>query len=72
MDSQSFPIAIVGIGCRFPGDSDSPDRLWRLATDAKNTWSMWPEARLNESAFYDPKVERLGTVCILRVSINYI
>lgn len=67
MDSQSFPIAVIGIGCRFPGDADCPDRLWRLAIDAKNTWSTWPEGRLNESAFYDPKVERLGTVRALHL-----
>ena len=27
---QAEPIAIVGIGCRFPGGATSPDRYWQL------------------------------------------
>src|ERR1700743_2026647 len=28
--AQTQPIAIVGIGCRFPGAEDGPDSYWRL------------------------------------------
>jgi len=28
------PIAIIGIGCKFPGGAHGPDRLWRLLLDA--------------------------------------
>src|SRR3954469_25466365 len=27
------PIAIVGIGCRFPGGANDPQQFWRLLTD---------------------------------------
>ena len=31
--SQHEPIAIIGIGCRFPGDANSPDAYWKLLHD---------------------------------------
>src|SRR5882757_5134233 len=39
------PIAIVGIGCRFPGGVHSPDDLWRLLTDGGEVLSGFPDDR---------------------------
>ncbi|WP_207709994.1 type I polyketide synthase [Actinomadura macrotermitis] len=39
------PIAIVGIGCRYPGGVASPDDLWRLLDDGVHTISDFPEDR---------------------------
>ena len=30
LPNQLEPIAIVGIGCRFPGGAASPDEFWNL------------------------------------------
>ncbi|MCW6011239.1 type I polyketide synthase, partial [Micromonospora sp. CPCC 205371] len=38
-------IAIVGIGCRFPGGADHPDTLWRLLTEGRDAIGAVPPER---------------------------
>ena len=33
---QTEPIAIVGIGCRFPGGVNNPESYWNLLRDGVN------------------------------------
>jgi acyl transferase domain-containing protein len=54
------PIAIVGIGCRFSGGADSPEKLWKLLASGKSTWSTVPESRWNAQAFFDANPEQQG------------
>ena len=35
--SACEPVAIIGIGCRFPGGASSPDRFWQLLMDGADT-----------------------------------
>ena len=58
----TMPIAIIGMGCRFPGDTTSPEKLWRLCTEARSAWSEIPPDRYNQKAFFHPDGERKGTV----------
>uniref|UniRef100_UPI003D73DFE5 type I polyketide synthase n=1 Tax=Streptomyces sp. bgisy084 TaxID=3413777 RepID=UPI003D73DFE5 len=56
------PIAIVGMGCRYPGDVRSPDDLWKLIVDGGDAITPFPEDRgWNIDAVYDPNYVRPGT-----------
>ncbi|QNP74837.1 SDR family NAD(P)-dependent oxidoreductase [Streptomyces roseirectus] len=39
------PVAIVGIGCRFPGGIGSPEDLWRLVATGGETLGGFPDDR---------------------------
>ncbi|MFE6038316.1 type I polyketide synthase [Streptomyces sp. NPDC056452] len=44
-DHASEPIAIVAMGCRFPGGVETPDDLWRLLADGADVISPFPADR---------------------------
>src|SRR3954469_19161063 len=48
-------IAIIGIGCRFPGGIDHPDALWKLLVEGREAVSEGPPDRWNAERFYDPE-----------------
>ncbi|KAH7303089.1 putative polyketide synthase [Stachybotrys elegans] len=55
------PIAIVGIGCRFPGDATSPSKLWHLLREPKDIAKRIPSDRFNLDRFYHPDGSHHGT-----------
>ena len=59
---QSEPIAIIGIGCRFPGDIDSPEDFWELLMSGKDTIATIPESRWNSEAYYSPNYDEAGKI----------
>ncbi len=63
-DSQARrkPIAIIGIGCRFPG-ARGPEAFWRLLRDGVDAITEVPPDRFDIDAVYDPTSTRPGTLC---------
>ncbi|TBR56976.1 hypothetical protein B4U84_26450 [Westiellopsis prolifica IICB1] len=47
------PIAIIGIGCRFPG-AINPESFWNLLEEGWDMIAEVPPERWNVDAFYDP------------------
>jgi acyl transferase domain-containing protein len=62
-NDKSMPIAIVGMGCRFPGDATSPTKLWDMLINKRSARQETPPDRFNINAFYHPDSDRGGTVC---------
>ena len=56
---QLEPIAVIGIGCRFPG-AKNPQAFWELIRDGKDGVSEVPESRWDIDTFYDPDPATLG------------
>ncbi|MGP4054730.1 type I polyketide synthase [Mycobacterium sp. 4D054] len=48
------PIAVVGIGCRFPGGVTGPDSYWELLENGVDAVTEVPKDRWDGDAFYDP------------------
>src|SRR5712672_2844048 len=46
-------IAIIGIGCRFPGGINHPDALWKLLIEGGEAVGEVPPDRWNVERFYD-------------------
>ncbi len=59
------PIAIVGIGCRYPGGVCSADGLWQLVDAGMDGMSEFPGDRgWQLDALYDPDLRRPGTTYV--------
>ena len=50
--SATEPIAIIGMGCRFPGAVDSPEAFWQLLRHGVDAITEVPADRGDLSAFY--------------------
>jgi acyl transferase domain-containing protein/acyl-CoA synthetase (AMP-forming)/AMP-acid ligase II/acyl carrier protein len=51
-EQKENDIAIVGIGCRFPG-GNNPEAFWRLLHDGVDAISEVPSERWDANTFYD-------------------
>lgn len=61
LHSQKEPIAIVGVGCRFPGSSDTPSKLWDLLREPHDISQEIPADRFNINRYYHRVGSHHGT-----------
>jgi acyl transferase domain-containing protein/NADP-dependent 3-hydroxy acid dehydrogenase YdfG/acyl carrier protein len=57
-------IAIIGIGCRFPGGASSPAAFWELIASGADAIVEVPRQRWNIDRFYDPDPEAPGKMYV--------
>ena len=48
------PVAVVGIGCRFPGGVVGPEAYWTFLANGVDAIGEIPPDRWNADEFYDP------------------
>ena len=63
---SSCAVAIVGMGCRFPGAKD-PEEYWQLIRSGRCAVGRIPKARWNRNRFYDPTGRSPGKMSVDRI-----
>ncbi|WP_197377459.1 type I polyketide synthase [Mycolicibacterium baixiangningiae] len=60
---ETEPIAVVGIGCRLPGEVNTPDQFWQFLQDGRSGVVRVPPERWDADAFYSADRTVPGTIC---------
>jgi acyl transferase domain-containing protein len=63
---QAEPIAIIGMGCRFPGGANDPESFWSLLVEGREGISEVPADRWDVESFYDPNPDAPGKMSTRR------
>ncbi|MCB2262545.1 MAG: type I polyketide synthase [Candidatus Thiosymbion ectosymbiont of Robbea hypermnestra] len=58
--TESMPIAIIGMGCRFPGDAETPQKFWKMLCEGHDGVTEVPSDRWDVRRFYDPDPNKPG------------
>lgn len=54
MSGNNIPIAVLGMGCRFPGGADDPEKLWSMLSSGNHGGRTVPRNRWKWESFYHP------------------
>ncbi|UUA73396.1 type I polyketide synthase [Cellvibrio sp. QJXJ] len=60
VQSLEEPIAIIGVGCRFPGDAGNAEEYWRNLVQGIDCVDRIPESRWDVDAYYDQQPGVVG------------
>ncbi len=60
--SEKEPIAIIGIGCRYPGGVKDPQTFWQLLANGVDAISDIPADRVDVAPLYDPLTGAPGRI----------
>ncbi|MCP4397919.1 MAG: acyltransferase domain-containing protein, partial [bacterium] len=60
------PIAVIGMGCRFPGGANNPELFWENLKNGVDATSEVPAERWNIDDYYDPAPDAQGKMLTRR------
>ena len=60
--AHTEPIAVIGIGCRFPGGVRDPDSFWRVLSEGVDAIGEVPADRWDAQAYYDADPQAAGKI----------
>jgi myxalamid-type polyketide synthase MxaB len=58
----SEPVAVIGMGCRFPGGVVNAESFWELLRDGRDAVGKVPADRWDMEAYYDPDPGKPGKI----------
>jgi acyl transferase domain-containing protein/acyl carrier protein len=62
MMNRDSAIAIVGMGCRFPGGVNDPDSFWQLLVNQRDAIGLMPPGRFDLTRYHDPTLSEGGKI----------
>ena len=62
--SSREPIAIIGMGCRYPGGVRTPDEFWHLLSSGKDILRDIPDDRWDIDSHFDPEITVPGKMYV--------
>ncbi|GAA6617368.1 hypothetical protein NUACC26_031780 [Scytonema sp. NUACC26] len=60
--AKTEPIAIIGMGCRFPGGVDSPETFWQLLCNGVDAITEVPKDRWDLDTYYNSNPNKPGKI----------
>ena len=66
---RSEPVAIVGMGLRFPGNASTPEEFWKVLTSGADTVAEIPSSRWSLEDYYDPDPAAPGKMDVRYASL---
>ncbi|MGK7875116.1 MAG: SDR family NAD(P)-dependent oxidoreductase [Xenococcaceae cyanobacterium] len=67
--AKSEPIAIIGMGCRFPGNANTPEKFWELLRNGEDAVTEIPPQRWDVDAYYDPNPDTPGKMYVRNAAL---
>lgn len=60
---ENQPIAVIGMGCRLPGDIYDLKDYWKLLIEKREAITEIPSERWDVDAYYDKNPDAVGKMC---------